>query len=306
MRRRKEDTRDPSWDREKSESSKGGPSKGVIFTALFFLSILLCVAAFLFLQEKERRLSAFKKEPTNSEGAQGSNQPQENSFYDFSNATKNSSQEPILEVVTADLDTARLAAKTFLDSKTIEEFAPLIRDSERVMPLVREYYRQNPYQVIGARAVDAQGVAQVAKRFVSFNVVLRDYSSRAIALELTQTKALVDWESWVGYCEVPWETFIEDQVTEATEVRVQIQRASYFNFKFRDDREWACYRLSTSNDSSVVYGYARLTEPFLSKLPGPNDPEVTGILKVRYPDSVVSSNQIIITDFVQTGWVVGL
>ena len=305
-RRRRNDVREPSWDQKESRSRKGGTSKKPIFISLFLLSILLSVAAFLFVQERDRRLSSFRKDGALTENGQNPNLPQDKSFFDFSTATQNPDKGPLLEVETADLDTARLAARVFLNSKTIEEFAPLIRDPERVMPLVREYHQRNPYQASGVRHVDGEGTAEVAKRFVSFNVVLRDYSSRPIALQLTRTKALVDWESWVGLCEMPWETFIEKQITDPTEVRVQIKSANYYNFSFRDDSKWACFRLATSIDGSVIYGYAPRSEAFFSKLPGPFDPEVTGILKIRYPDNAVSSNQVIITDFVQTGWVVGL
>ena len=278
----------------------------MLFGSLFLLSILLSVGVFFFLQEKERRLSSVRPENALPDGTQDPTLPQENSFFDFSTATKSDPDKPILDVVTADLDTARLAAQKFLDIKNIEEFKPLIRDSERVMPLLRKYYQENPYQALGARAVDVDGSAQVAKRFVSFTVVLRDYSSAAIALELTQTEALVDWESWVGYCEIPWETFIENKVTEPTQVRVKIEPANYYNFSFRDDQKWACFRLATTTDGSVVYGYAPRDAAFLSKLPGRNEREVTGILKVRFPDAAASSNQVIITDFLQSGWVLGL
>ena len=298
-----------SWETETSESGKRGASKGAIFTWLFLFSILLGVAGVLFFQEKNKRFKTFEnrdRDSSLSEGDPSTDSLPENVFFDFAGASKKSTNKPLLELQTADLDTAREATKAFFDCKTIEEFPPLIRDPERVMPLVREYYRTNPYQPGSARTFKGQGTAQVAKKFASFSVVLRDYSTRAIALELTENGALVDWESWVGYCAIPWETFIEKKVTEPTVVRVRLVRANYFNFNFRDDREWACFRLATSTDSSVVYGYAPLDADFLRELPGPGDAEVTAILKVSYPDPAIASNQVIITDFLQSGWVLGL
>ena len=304
LKKRRTQRAESDW--EKETSKKGGASKGLILTTLFLLSILIGVAAILLVREKERRMTLFNQGRAKPEGEQTSDSPKKSSFFDFSKSSEDSSQEPILELETADLVTAREAARAFLDCQTIEEFAPLIRDPERVMPLVRKFYQENPYQANAALTIDANGIAQVAKKFASFNVVLRNYTSRPIALELTATGALVDWESWVGYCAIPWETFIENKVTEPTEVRVRVRAANYYNFNFRDDSKWACYHLATSTDGSILYGYALRSAPFLSELPKPNGSEETAVLNINFPDPAVSSNQVIITDFLQSGWVLGL
>lgn len=305
-RRRSSKAKRHNWENAQSQPQSRGTSKGIIFTSIFLSSIVLVAAVLLLLKDKERRLGSPQKESPLSEGGRSLDSPSRDSFFDFSTKSANKAKEPLLEIETADLQMAREAASAFLSCESIDELAPLIRDPERVMPLLREFYRQTPYQATEAIAVDEEGVAQVAKRFTSFNIVLKDYSTRAIAVELTKTEALVDWESWVGYCAIPWETFVESKITEPTEVRVEVKRAYYYNFNFRDDSKWACFRLATTSDAPVIYGYAPLTEDFVSKLPGASKPGATFVLKIRFPDTAVTSNQVIITDFLQSGWVLGL
>lgn len=293
-----------SWDRPSTTEEQTSSSKGVILTALFLFSILLMVGTLLMIKERNLRFSA--DFPANKPSQ--SNQASSMGSLDFSNSAPNAPSESgnLLELESSDLKMAREAASKFLNCESVTELAKLIRDPERVMPLVRSYYERIPFEKVGALEIDEDGVAQVSKHFASFAVVLKDYSSRPIAVELSEEGALVDWESWVGYCEIPWETFVDNKVRKTTEVRVSVQRAFYYNFSFRDDSQWVCFRLARSPDEPVVFGYLPVDSPILSKLPKQNGLEATFVLKVRFPDPAVSSNQVLIEEFIQSGWVLGL
>lgn len=296
-----------SWEQGSSEEKRPGASKGLIFTSLFLISILVGVSGFLLIKERKQRLASTPHSQGNQNFSRSSNSSLEGSdFFNFPSSSSPDSNKPLLELQPSDIKTAQDAAERFLNCETVEDFAPLIRDPERVMPLIREFYRQTPYEQVGVLATDENQGTQVAKRFASFSIVLKDYSSRLIALEFIDTKPLVDWESWVGYCAIPWETFIEEKVVKPTEVRVSVQRAFYYNFSFRDDSQWACYRLTTSTDASVIYGYAPHDASFLRELPDTNEQEESFVLQIRFPDTAVTSNQVLITELLQSGWVIGL
>jgi len=93
---------------------------------------------------------------------------------------------------------------------------------------------------------------QTSQGFVSILVTQADFLQKPIALELTDDgRALVDWESWVGYCEEPWESFISNQTTQSTLVRVKALESSYYNFNFSDDSQWACFELQRGTDDQI-------------------------------------------------------
>lgn len=304
-RRRYIEDNEQTWDQAPSQRPSNASNKGLILTSLFLLSIGVVGGSFFLLklpQDRKNKTSASISNPSQIEKLKSLSSPASSPGKNG----KNNPEEPLIELVTNDLEAARKAAEQFLSCETIADMEPLIRDAERVMPLLREYYYRKPFEPVGARTIDEQGIAQVAKRFTSFEIVLKNYATKPIAVELTSKGPLIDWESWVAHCEQPWELFIEREINDPTLVRVTAKQTSYFNFDFRDDKKWACFRLARSPDEQVLYGYAPRDAPFLKNLPGLGDPESALRLKIRYPDHPVADNQVLITEFVGSGWVKGL
>lgn len=220
--------------------------------------------------------------------------------------TGESKAPPLIDFTFQDSDSAAEVARKFLQAETIEDFLPLIRRSEELAPIIRAHYRSAGYRAPGSSQLDDTGVFEVRDNFTSFEVVMGDYSKRAIAVEFTDEGPLVDWESWVGFCEVPWEKFIAQKLSSPTVVRVTIEKSFYFNFDFTDESKWVCFRLNRGPDEPALYGYCAEEAPFLSKLPPKPDAPATCILKIQFPESARTDDQVIITDYVQQGWVSGL
>lgn len=51
----------------------------------------------------------------------------------------------------------------------------------------------------------------------------------------------VDWESWVGWSEMPWDDFLKIKATEPKLVRVMLKWVDYYNFDFSDEKKWRVY-----------------------------------------------------------------
>lgn len=294
-----------SWDKQSPQEQNKPNNSGLIWATLFILSVGLAVAAYSIFNAREAREKTVESSTDSSEKETSFRVPGSTSSSSrFSQSF--SKTDPLVELETKDLEIAREATAKFLQCQTIEEMAPLIREPERVVPLMREYYAKFPFNPQAPLSVDGSGVAHVAKQFTSFEVVLEDYSSRPIAVELTEKGPLIDWESWVSHCEIPWKSLIANHVKTETLVRVTVSHATYYNFSFRDDSQWACYRLSRTPDEPVIYGYVSRVSPIVNRLPGPGDPEATTRLRIRFPEPTVKDNQVIITDYVGSGWVKGL
>lgn len=303
-RKRKVQEETAEWDKKTTTPLEPGPgSGGVVLIAFFIFSLLIAVGVYFLLQDRKARLAA--NDQPNVKFRTEQFQAQNTKSDDGKKAAPNK-KEGLLQLNADDLEVARAAAEDFLACETIEDYAPLIRDSERVMPLIRNYYAKEPFQPVGVLKINEQGRAQVAKRFASFEIVLKDYTSQPIAVEITEDGPLVDWESWVGYCEVPWETFIDEKVKKPTLMRLNVTRSYYFNFDFWDDTKWICYELERSSDESVLFGYVPFDSPLKNELPGIGTGRQTFILKIRYPENFSAKNQVLITDLIQSGWVLGL
>ena len=282
------------WDHNDSENSANQRnSRGIILTFLFIFTAVLATAIFFLLKERFNNSRIFGNE-------------QRISSEDLTTPSSTSNTESLIQLGKDDIVLARQAASKFLNCETIEELAPLIRHSERVMPLIRKHYQNSPYQPSPSLTIDETGITQISKKFTSFQVVLADYSSRPIAVEITDNGPLVDWESWVGYCGTPWETFIEQKTKQPTLVRVRANQDFYFNFNFSDSSKWTCYRLARSSDETVLFGYLPVDSPLNSQLPNSKKPPATHIIKIKFPEQAVSGDQVLITDIIQEGWVLGL
>lgn len=202
-----------------------------------------------------------------------------------------------------DVDEARENVRRFLTAESFEDYADLIRFPDQVMPLVREYYRSHRYEPIAPRSVESDGRSQIANDLISITVTMPDFSKKPIALQVTEEgRSLIDWESWVSYCERPWDDFLANRITEETLVRVRVSGSAYFNYGFQDDK-WRCYRLERPDDEAVAFGYLPLDSPMHTQLPSHFRSEGSYILKVRFPEEATSPDQVIITDFLTEGWV---
>ena len=302
-RRTKHAVEEQSWDTEKPQTKEKSNPLGLVLTSLFVLSVLVAVGGYFLIVDRDSNQQQYTETDSSNKFKPLTG------FNGEANAGQNTSVSILEELPLMGSDQQELAqevATKFLACQTAEELAPLIRDQERVMPLIRKFYQENPYQAVGALEINATGRAHVTQKFTSFLVILKDYSSRPIAVEFTDDGPRVDWESWVGHCETPWETLIEERTNTPTLVRVQAEQTFYYNFNFRDDSQWACFRLSRTPDETAIFGYLPKDSPLLKDLPRNGDPALTLRLKIAYPSNPVSNNQVLITDYIGEGWVNGL
>ena len=72
--------------------------------------------------------------------------------------------------------------------------------------------------------------------FVALKFQLEDGERRMAAFEATSFGPKLDWESYVGYSEIPWEKFVSDRPDVLHRFRVNALRGDYFNFSIRMKR----------------------------------------------------------------------
>lgn len=221
-------------------------------------------------------------------------------------SAKTDQPPPLIQVNLDQLETAYEAALLFLNAPTLDELATFVREPETTMPLIREFYAEQPYVPYGGKEIHRAAPTETDSNFVSFSVLLNDYSVRPIAVEMTDDGPKIDWPSWIGYCEIPWEEFLEKKITTPTLVRVNATKVSYYNFAFSSDEEWVSFRLWHPSSDETTYGYAKTDAPFLFDLPRDQNSLNPMIIKASFPENATRNDQVIIHDLITRGWVLGI
>ena len=135
-------------------------------------------------------------------------------------------------------------------------------------------------------------------------IQLADYSVKAAALEKTVDGYRVDWESWVGWTELDWDDFFTERPTEPKIVLVQCSVDTYYNRNFRDESKWVSIKMTNPQSYKTLYGYIDRSNPTLMRHAiNMGAGESRAVFKIRYPKDSEVANQVVITEFLTSGWV---
>jgi len=110
--------------------------------------------------------------------------------------------------------------REFLGAETIEEVLALTRGGLELEGVIRSYHSRHPLEPVNPRKIAPSGNVMTSEGLWAVNVRLSDFSLKPMALERVQDHYLVDWASWVGYSEIPWEEVREIRPTEPVLFRV--------------------------------------------------------------------------------------
>ncbi|MGI8602685.1 MAG: hypothetical protein ACR2OZ_06750 [Verrucomicrobiales bacterium] len=193
----------------------------------------------------------------------------------------------------------------FLKASTIDEVLSVVREPERVEPLLRAYYRENPVTPMDYRRLPRRHELQAFKNFVSGAAEGPNFESPLLAVQRVPRPMKVDWEASVGYCEVSWEKLPEVRPTTPTLLRARLAKDDYFNYTFSDEAAWECFRLSSLWEEHHLYAYAQRGTPLameLARRTRQNRLSMVSV-RIRFPEKG-APNQAELTELVADGWLV--
>ncbi len=193
----------------------------------------------------------------------------------------------------------------FLEAKTLSELAGFVRSPNISIPRIKKWYQNDAWVSPGIRSLGYGNSTTISGGVVSMDVQLDDFSVKSISVVNSKSGYKVDWESWVAWSSVKWPNLFDTRPSQAVEVRVHCQRVDYYNSIFSDSNRWFAVRLSHPDFDRVIYGYIDSELPkfyhFITKLV--RGEEVSATLIVGFPIDSVVSNQVMILEHVQSGWV---
>lgn len=289
----------PDWETE-SGVRQGGSQAGLLWGAVGLIALMTGVSVVILSGSGSESAppaddSSAPKPEREIEPAVDSGEPK-SIVGEVANLEMGATLERIEEVV----------AK-FLAAESVEEMARWVRGGEATAERMRTYHRDRPVDPVAFNDIAPRGKVQKSGPLWSVDVVLEKFEVRPIAVEATPSGYLVDWESWVGYSEMRWEDFIEKRPTTPVLFRVLCSDVPYYNFDFRDEREWKSYRLVSPDQQHTLYGYVprysamgRMLAP--SGDAGDDRPQAF-MLKLRFAETSSGGNQVVIDEVVGAGWV---
>ncbi len=195
-------------------------------------------------------------------------------------------------------------AKRFLAAKSADEMLPIVRHRAVTEPRLRDWYRRQPPQGEMFRDFGTKGGMVPSGKLVAITLEMDDFSTREMVFEQTPDGFLFDWESWVGWSEIPWEEFLRARPTTPKEFRVTVQRGEYYNFGFADDGKYQCYVLTAPYRDDLLFGYVARGSALDEELnAGCAGDKSAWVLQLAYPPDAKAANQVIIAKILAKGWV---
>lgn len=203
------------------------------------------------------------------------------------------------------LTVAKPIAEAFLTATRVDQLLPLVRDRERVQPHILAHYPDGKIEPPGLSKFNATGRVNYKDTFAAISIQTPDFKTKQLAFVDGLDGLKIDWESWVGWSEMPWNKLIESRPTQSTLIRATLKWIEYYNFDFSDESKWRSYSLISPNGEHALYGYAERNSLLDQRLrPGERSSSVAVTLRIRFPEDGETRNQTVIEEYVADGWVI--
>ncbi len=199
---------------------------------------------------------------------------------------------------------AEVAARKFLNAKSLDEMAQHVRRPEITIPRMRQWYGDAPWIPFRFKKIGRNGKIDMKGANAFMPVQLMDYTYRQISLHRVGNDYKVDWESWVVWSSMRWNDLFLEKPEEPVEIRVSCIIDYYYNRLFRDETKWLAVRLQHPYQDRIIYGYVDKQSPsftsFMTSLQ--KGASFAATLKVKFPKNSIADNQVEIVEFLQNGW----
>lgn len=195
-------------------------------------------------------------------------------------------------------------ARKFLEAGLVEEMLPAVRNPEEAEPRMKLHYHGEKIEAPGLSKFNSSSEVVRSGKFTTLTILTRNFDEKALTFVETPQGLKIDWESWVGWSNMPWRKFIESKPSSPQIFRLILKDVDYYNFGFSNDRKWQSYLLESPDAEFSVYGYAERGTQLNSRLRlQPDVKRARIMLALKYPADATSSQQVLIERVIADGWV---
>jgi len=202
------------------------------------------------------------------------------------------------------LSFAKPNSEKFLAATSVDQILPLVRDSENIREKIYAYYPDGKIKATGISKFNVSCQVSYKNTFAAVSILTTDFEEVQLAFFDGKDGLKIDWESWVGWSEMPWDQIIESKPQNPILIRAKLTTIDYYNFGFADDSKWRAYRLSSPDGAHTLFGYIERNSLLDERLRPPEKSVSAAVtLKILFPEGKDQRNQVVIHDMIADGWV---
>ncbi|WP_193213986.1 hypothetical protein [Luteolibacter marinus] len=198
---------------------------------------------------------------------------------------------------------------SFLAADNVGELLPLVRQPDRVKPLIEAHAKERPKKSQSfVRMAAFQPATLDNHPFWAVRAEVAGGDHVDLLLEqVGDTEVKVDWESFVCYQPMDWDRYAEvKKDVGPMDFRVWVVMDSHFIHEFSDSGRWRCFRLNAKDSKSALYGYAEAGSEVEKKLTAyclANRLTLApAILRLRAPEGGEAEKAVLIEEVVTLRW----
>ena len=203
-------------------------------------------------------------------------------------------------------------AYNFLHAQNLSTLKNYVRKPEFVEDLLDRVYPDpstfKPFEY--ERLVpDEEIVISGDGKFFTVDIVQTDGSIKPLTIERVDHRVfLADWQSYVGYSNLPWTDLLVERPSEPVIVRARVTPGEYFENDFDNSKIYACFTLKDDLRQVTIYGYAPLRSTITTDALAFTEEEIEKgteklvMLSISYPPKTRKTNQVNIEELVNDSW----
>ncbi len=201
--------------------------------------------------------------------------------------------------------------RRYCNTTNIDTLAQVVRQPERVHPLMVQYYAQKPrasdpllrISLIQPLTLDMRANFWVA------TIELTSHEIQNFIIEILDSgEARIDWETLVCNQPMPWDTFAKERPSgRSLDFRVYAESDTFFSHEFNDGNQWNCFRLTALDSEETLYGYAKIdsevSQQIREELKKNQGNRTSLILRLSIPPGLESKRGVVIEKLVCPRWI---
>ena len=209
-------------------------------------------------------------------------------------------------LTTKEYSTIVAVIEGFLKVGEVEDLRPYVKDYDAMKTELKKFYKGKEINTREFRELVSKTEATKYKNYVALLVRFKDFSTEQIVLQYLDGRYVVDWESWVAKCDVPWDDIIKNRSSESVLVRANCKIDSYFNGEFSDRSKYMCISLNHPDSYKTIYGYVAVDDIMIHDLTRifQSSSQSRLSLKIRFSENTSSINQVWIEEIVSRRWII--
>lgn len=195
-------------------------------------------------------------------------------------------------------------ARTFLNATTIPDAVACVRHPEVTASRLASLHPDGKLQPVGLQSFADNGAVALESKTAVVRIRTGNFEQRDLSFYRTGDGWRIDWESWAGWSEVPWDTFAEKCPVTPARFRVRLKPIVYYNFGFTDDAKWRSYLIESPDGNHRFFGYVERGSRVDNLINFADNPAGGDfIVELRFPSDNAGRNQVLITDRIADSWV---